>query len=315
MTTISMFNNSNTINTLRESGYGDADFDILTSNIFYEDSAGPTTQIPGKKALYRSDNGNLIGLHSSKYKPVNHKTMIDTARNILERSELNLTEIKENIRVSADGEMCFVQHDIPSHSITTPDGDTSSLQLLHLNSTNGTWPYHASVGSLQGACLNKQIFLKDTAGIYRARHTQALDIDHGANMINKTVEVLVNQNEIWCKWYNTHASFKDALVHFIQAADAKSLVGMTHEERLEAIEAGKVKNSNVVYMIRQFFNYRKTLGRNLWAVYNTLTDWSTHYGNMNENKTRKNAADENILFIKRSERVRQTLNQLQKRVA
>jgi len=316
MTVVSFFNNSNAINPLRESGYGDADFDVLTSPVSYEDNSGLNIQIPGKKALYRDDNGSFIGFHSSKYKPVGHKDMIDTARNILERSELNLEGIREDIRVSETGEMCYVQHDVPNHSVDTPDGDTSSLQFLHLNSTNGIWPYHASVGSLQSACLNKQIFLSNTAGIYRARHTQALNIDHGANMINKTVEVLINQNEIWCKWYNTDVSFKEALYFFLQAANAASLLKMSHEERLEAIDAGKVKNSNVVYMIRKFLSYQDKLGKNLWAVYNTLTDWSTHYGSESTKvSTRKNAADENVKFIKRSERVRETLNYLLPKVA
>lgn len=308
MTVVSLFNNSSAINPLRESGYGDADFDILTSPVSYEDNSGLNIQIPGKKALYRDDNGGFIGFHSSKYKPVGHKDMIDTARNILERSELNLEGIREDIRVSETGEMCYVQHDVPNHSVDTPDGDTSSLQFLHLNSTNGIWPYHASVGSLQSACLNKQIFLTGTAGIYRARHTQALNIDHGANMINKTVEVLVNQNEIWCEWYNTKVSLKEALYLFLQAANATSLLKLSHEDRMEAVNNGKVRNSNVLYMIKKFASYQDRLGKNLWAVYNTLTDWSTHYASNSGKQTRKNAADENTKFIKRSESVRETLD-------
>ena len=128
-------------------------------------------------------------------------------------------------------------------------------------------------------------------------------------MINKTVEVLVNQNEIWCEWYNTKVSLREAVHFFLQAANATSLLKLSHEDRMEAINNGKVRNSNVLYMIKKFTSYQDRLGKNLWAVYNTLTDWSTHYGKSQvESKTRKNAADENTKFIKRSESVRETLD-------
>jgi len=310
-TVTSIYSNSANVNNLRHAGYGDADFDIVEAPVEFTNNQGFSRTIPNKKALYRDDTGSFVGFHSSKYKPVSHKSMIDTARNVLERSKLELSDIKESIRVSEDGAMCYVQHDIPNHSVQTPDGDTSSLQLLHLNSTNGIWPYHASIGSLQAACLNKQVFLTNTAGIYKSRHTNSLNIDHGANMINKTVEVLINQNRVWGEWYNTDVKFSQALHFFILAANAKSMLPLPHFERIQMVQEGKVRNTNLQYMITKYNFYKKSFGKNLWSVYNTLTDWSTHF-KTNEKKERKNAADDSVKYIKRTESVRNVLNYFDK---
>lgn len=323
MAILSMFQNSSAINTLRDEGYGDADFNILSSRIRYTDTDAMSHDIPKKKAFYRDDTGDMLGMHSDKYKPVSHKSMIDSARNVLERSELNLTGIKESINVDEIGTMCFVQHDIPNHSVTTPDGDYSSLQLLHINSTNGVWPYQASVGSLQGACLNKQVFLKGTAGIYRRRHTSSLDIDAGARMINNTVNILINQNEIWCEWANIKASQKFAMNIFAEASgcetakkflkDTKNSVREGIGELLDAVNDSRGRtNTSFMYLASKWRVYKNTLGHNYWAVYNTLTDWSTHFVDTNKNKV---AADKNTKYIRRTENVRKALQYFPRQLA
>jgi hypothetical protein len=38
------------------------------------------------------------------------------------------------------------------------------------------------------------------------------------------------------------------------------------------------KNKNLAYMYRQYYHvYRPRMGDTQWAVYNAITDWSTHY--------------------------------------
>ena len=313
MTIVSLFDNSKEINVLRDSGYGAANFDIFEAPISYTVPAHsfvPRDEehlIPDQKALYRSDNQQFLGMHSRKYQTVSHKSMIDTSRSVLERSELILDGVTEEIRVNETGTMCFVQHNIPNHCVTTPDGDTSSLQLLHINSTNGIWPYQGSVGTLQSACLNHQVFLTGTAGIYKARHTNALNINHGANLISKTVHTMINQNKVWHQWYNTKSTETEAVKLYCEAANLNSLLKMTDQERSEHLMLGEKINSNLTYMLQKHRFYQDTLGKNMWAVYNTLTDWSTHFGKEDSKTTRKNAADANTKFIKRNESVRNVL--------
>ena len=74
-------------------------------------------------------------------KPVAPKNMIDTTRNILERSGLNLGNMRETIRTSHDGARTFVQYKLPEHTYQTVDGDSAALSLLAITSFDGTWPY------------------------------------------------------------------------------------------------------------------------------------------------------------------------------
>ena len=317
MNLVSLYKNSKPINVLRDSGYSNANFDILSSRLRYTDRDAMSHDLPNKKALFRSDNGELLGVHGKNYKTVSHKEMIDSARNVLERSDLDLADMKESIQVNDSGTMCYVQHDIPSHKVETPDGDTSALQLLHINSTNGVWPYQASVGSLQSACLNKQVFLKGTAGIYKRRHTNSLDIDSGARMINNTVNVLVHENKIWCEWANIKASQKFAMNIFAEASNCKPAkeflkdIDMVIGEEstgnlLAAVEDSKGRtNTSFMYLVTRWKDYKNTLGHNYWAVYNTLTDWSTHFIDTKKNKT---AVDVNTKYIQRTESVRKVLD-------
>lgn len=319
MNLVSLYKNSTPINVLRDSGYSNANFDILSSRLRYTDQDAMSHDLPDKKALFRSDNGELLGVHGKNYKAVSHKEMIDSARNVLERSDLDLADMKESIQVNDSGTMCYVQHDIPSHKVETPDGDTSALQLLHINSTNGVWPYQASVGSLQSACLNKQVFLKGTAGIYKRRHTNSLDIDSGARMINNTVNVLVHENEVWCQWAGSKTSQKTAMNIFAEASNCKPAKEFINNpdfsriiseqgmgELFEAVENSKGRtNTSFMYLATRWKGYKNTLGHNYWAVYNTLTDWSTHFIDSNRNKA---AVDINTKYIQRTESVRKALD-------
>ena len=140
-----------------------------------------------------------------------------------------MTDIKESIEVGDGGAVCFVRHQLPNHYIKTPDGDTAVLETLHINSFNAAWPYQATVGALQNACTNHQVFLGHTAGIYKARHTDKLNIADGAAQMNKVMGVLDRQNEIWAKWANTPVSSTKAFKHISDATGSKFALGKLKE--------------------------------------------------------------------------------------
>ena len=184
-TVTSLFGGRSAVDNLRNNGYGAADFQVTATPVLYRDLSGGVLKLEDKKVYYREDTGDALAIHGERYKPVSHVEMIDTARDVLERSQLNLGDIKETIQVGDGGAVCFIRHQLPNHKITTPDGDTAILEMLHINSFNSVWPYQATVGALQNACTNHQVFLGSTAGIYKARHTNKLNVDHGANQMNK----------------------------------------------------------------------------------------------------------------------------------
>jgi len=221
-----MFSNASAVQGLRNGGYGDADFDIEVAPLIYLDAYESS-----KNIIYRTDTAAELGVHGRGYKPVAPKKMIDNTRNILERSDLNTVGLTEQIRTSHDGARCFVQYNLPAHtyetgdgdraSLETGDGDRASLSLLSTSSFDGTWPFMISVAAVQSACTNLQVFVSGEVAIYKAKHTQSLDIEHGANIIVKSLDVFNNERELWKAWQGTQVSDMEAFYFFADALDVK----------------------------------------------------------------------------------------------
>ena len=257
---------------LYHQGYGDASFDTETAPLFYRPAIDYTAQ-SNKRAIYRKDTWDLLGVVSEKYKLITHKQMINNQRAILERSDLDCTGIEERITVGSKGAKCFVHHTLPAHNLTTPDGDTAVLTFLGTNSYDGTFSFLLSGGAKQGACMNGQVWTKDAATIYKARHSKSLDINHAARVVGSALEVFCEQNDLWHKMANTECFNFDAKSWFAVALNLGNN-GITYENQCR--DENKKVNKDYEYLIHAWNNYSNKLGKNMWALYNTFTDWSTH---------------------------------------
>ena len=293
-TIYNMFGNANAVQGLRDGGYGDADFDIEVAPLQYPIWNNAEKRTSSKSVIYRTDNGGELGIHGHGYKPVAPKKMIDNTRNILERSDLNTTGISEQIRTSHDGARCFVQYNLPAHTYETGDGDRASLSLLSTSSFDGTWPFMISVAAIQSACTNLQVFISGEVAIYKAKHTQSLDIEHGANIIVKSLDVFNNERELWKAWQGTQVRDMEAFNFFADALDVKLKSGFTLSTPADLLNSLPRRNENLNYIWRVYDAvYRNRLGANWWAVYNAMTDWSTHFGAVRQSSERNIASIQN----------------------
>ena len=204
-------NNREAIEALRYNGYGAADFQVNKSTVYFDNEFNETELVPyrGKDVYFRSDNGEPIAIHGKRYKPLQYTHMIDKSRDMIERCKLDATGIEEKIQVSPNGGMCLVNYKLPAKEYETPDGDTGCITVMALSSFNGVWSFILSLGFEQSACLNSQIFIKNPASLYKARHTGKLDIDRGANMLGKTANIIEQEIELWHEWYNTPVTNDD----------------------------------------------------------------------------------------------------------
>lgn len=276
-----MFGNAQGLSAIREGGYGEADFDIATQTLnYFTPEQGHINS--SKTVVYRKDTGEELGVHGHGYKPVPPKKMIDACRNILERSTLNIEGIQERIRTSHSGSRTFVQYTLPSHSYTTPDGDTASLGLLAISSIDGTWPFIISAAAIQSACTNLQVFVGGEVAVYKAKHTKSLDIDVGSRVITKALDVFENQQDIWADWSNSYMSNKEAFAAMVQALDNDSAKRIIDENQFswtpeQVLKDMPRKSTDLNYIYGVWLHkYKTRLGSNKWAFYNALTDWSTH---------------------------------------
>ena len=293
-----MFANNTALTTIRNGGYGSADFDIavapLTYNMPYPDD---NIDYPSSKSvIYRKDTGQELGVHGHGYKPVAPKHMIDVTRNIIERSDLAINGIQETIRTSHDGSRTFVQYKLPEHTYRTADGDTAALSLLSISSFDGTWPFMISAAAIQQACTNLQVFVSGEVAVFKAKHTRSLDIEQGGRVITKSLQLFHKERELWRAWQGTQVRDMEAFYFFADALDVKlNSKSFSHSySPADLLHKLPRRNENLNYIWRVYDTvYRNRLGANWWAVYNAMTDWSTHFGAVRQSSERNIASIQN----------------------
>jgi len=205
--------------------------------------------------------------------------MIDSTRSIIERSDLNTRDIEETIRTSHDGARCFVQYTLPAHTYETPDGDTASLSLLATSSIDGTFPFMISAAAIQSACTNLQVFISGEVAVYKAKHTKSLNVEHGANLIVKALDVFSNERDLWSYMQGEYVSSDQAFKEICHAVGSPKLIEESqHHSPSAVVDRNRGTGKNVAYIWDAFHRYKVRLGQNRWALYNAFTDWSTHSG-------------------------------------
>ena len=280
MTIMQMFPNNSAVQAIREGGYGSADFDIATTPLTY--ATEERCDIPSSKSvIYRTDTGEELGIHGHGYKPIAPKHMINVGDALLERSDLCLNKLERIIRTSHNGARTFVQYRLPEHTYKTSDGDEASLSLLAISSFDGTWPFMISAAAIQSACTNLQVFVGGEVSVFKAKHTQSLDIEQGGRIITKSLDLFQNQRGLWQQWNDTECSNLQAFKSFAEAIKCKSALDLLYKGYTSPVDALMDiprRNNSLDYLWYKYSSvYSKRLGNNYWAVYNALTDWSTHF--------------------------------------
>ena len=268
-----MYKNTIHVNNLRAGGMGEADFPIDVMPVYREpinkeynwSTNSPMVEIKGRVISVRPDTGDVLGYHSKNYNITEHKPVIEVIRSSVERANVDATGIKESIKIANKGARMIYTLELPAHKVITPDGDSASLKFLGVNSFDGSFPLILSVGAHQWACDNGQIFTKDATSLYKSRHTKGLDIDQGARIISRGIEVLENESELWHCWAKKKVTSPINLI-------AKMLGISVDEDGLVTTRSTKYN-----YILDKYSNhYSRLMGNNYWALYNALTDWSTH---------------------------------------
>ena len=281
MTVLKMFSNNSAVQAIREGGYGSADFDIAVAPLQYPIWNNAEKRTSSKSVIYRTDTGEELGIHGHGYKPIAPKHMINVGDALLERSGLCLNKLERIIRTSHNGARTFVQYRLPEHTYRTSDGDTASLSLLAISSFDGTWPFMISAAAIQSACTNLQVFVGGEVSVFKAKHTQSLDIEQGGRIITKSLDLFQNQRGLWQQWNDTECSNLQAFKSLAEAIKCKSALDLLYKGYTSPVDVLMDiprRNNSLDYLWHKYSSvYSKRLGNNYWAVYNALTDWSTHF--------------------------------------
>ena len=268
--------------TLKQADMNGADFPVHYSDLYLSNG----NRVTNKYASVNAHTGDILGVHGKSYKPLTHKHMIENQRDVIAKSGLADMSIIETIFMNPKGTMCTVYHELPNQTIIDPTGEEARLRFSSINSFNNKWAYQIMVGAIRPSCLNGQIFTEGASCIYKTRHNNNLNIDHAADVISKAIPIFMEQSELWHQWHGTDITDNKAALIFAETLNNQTLIDEIYSMQgfyIDTMLSNKYampnakRSKNFMYMWDKWnTHYRNTLGSNLWAVYNTLTDWSTH---------------------------------------
>ena len=288
-------------------GFGAADFDTVSIPTMIDFNGRSIAT--GKHAIVRTDTSEVLGHHGSRHQKVCQKEAITTTEKMFFESDLKTNTMTREISCSHNGSNTFARYTFPDHQFKSPDGDTSTLTALLTTSFNSTFPFMIAFGENLRACNNNNIWLTGVITMFKARHTKGLNISNGAKAVGNVYSEAQKNHELFWDMYYTPVNSDVAFDTYAAASgvtnqvnEVKREIGSTDWRSI--INKLPRQNQNLNYMVQKSKDYENRMGKNKWAVYNTLTDWSTH-ANPTTERSKQNIA---AIKVQRAAKVRDAVN-------
>jgi hypothetical protein len=233
---------------------------------------GVTKVADNKKALINGNTGELISYMGNGYRTVTNKEMIGTLNPLIAKCDIDLNGAYSKVKVGYNGARTAVNYVFPEHKIDVGGGDNTYLQLLVINSFDGSTGLISAFGGLRGFCLNTQIFGQHVG--FKRYHNAQLDFDDVAATVTRGIEVFAQEGETWKRMLETNTYADDAYKAVMDYCKKDTLAFPTYQDFL----SNKVskRTTKVENMMRVWEDYAKDLGYNEFALYNTLTHVAEH---------------------------------------
>ena len=229
------------------------------------------------------DAGNIISIVGQGYNVVQNADIIPDYERAIYRSQLDTTGMTRDIQQSHGGARTVCTYTFPAHRIEVREGDSMDLKISVLNSYDGSWKFMSLVGALRLACLNGQV-IGDYFSSFYGKHTRSLDTDVAVEKLEHSLDVYMENAELWKQYPTTAVSELQAYNVFLNMAGESKVL-------LELLQT-----THALYV--------EEVGNNLWALFNTLTDWASHA----KFKNKSNIAS---TIITREQKVRKVLPMLE----
>ena len=220
-------------------------------------------QIPGYQNLMRTDTNVSVGLHGSRYRMISHdhviNSLVDAARDAdIGHFEMNVAVIEGGRRLRA--EILF-----PDLVIQPKIGDHVQFRVTALNSYDASWPFQQSADALRLWCLNG-CTTPDHVAHTRMKHTANVDVSASASKISAAMQHFLTRGDEWRHWMTVEVSDEMA-EHFF-----KNTVAFVPRHQVK----NSINERQLENLMGLWKSEHRNLGKNKWALYNTLTYWATH---------------------------------------
>ena len=250
-----------------------AKFDIALEPLQTQD--GLAVDFQTRRAVVDKTNGCVVGTCGKNYKPTAYYKVFDMVSNSLRKSDIDLSNIKviDNIYDGGAKAHRKIQFNKIEKSLAKKD-DVIKLELNIHSSLDLSRKISSIFGAIRLWCLNGCV----TSDYNVARHfkqTVGLNTNWLANNSVSALENFDNNKVMFDRMLATSVT-DDEVAKFFKETIAK-LSKPTGNKIDGFVYHSKDKLTNLMN------RYTKEIslcgGSNLWSVYNTLTNYSTHVSN------------------------------------
>ena len=206
-------------------------------------------------------NGKNIAVVGIGYTVLQNDGIYREIEEAIYNSALDTTGMTRRINTSHNGARTIVTYEFPAHTIEVANGDDVMLTIRVLNSYDGSWRFMLFVGAVRLICENGMI-IGEWFSEQLCKHTKNIDTDVAVEKLDHALEVYTQNADLW-------VHYPSSAVSDLEATNILTSLAGGSKTLLELLQQTHVK-------------YVDEMGKNLWALFNTLTDWSTHAKFKNE---------------------------------
>jgi len=235
------------------------------------------------KAIVNPQTEKIISVVGSGYQLVQNADVFPQFEDAIRLSNLDTNGMVRDVSTSHDGGRTVVSYDFPEHQIMIKENDSVNLKLVLLNSYDTSWRFRAIAGAFRLLCANGMI-MGDTFLEYSGKHTASLNTERAINNLEVSLAGFLDEAELWKTYPKVEVTELEVAHVFARLANGSKTL--------------------LLDLDVTFNEYVDELGHNLWALFNTITAWSTHY-------KVKNSENQASIIVNREEKVRKLLPMLE----
>jgi hypothetical protein len=255
-------------------------FKVAERGLYLPLKAG-TFQPSGYKALIRQhgEGVKVLNVVKNSYKLVTHREVYDALTPILTEHDVTVSTYSD-----ADGARAYIDVKFPKLT-TSLAGSSLNFRAIFHNGYGGT-SLGCIIGAINAFCTNGMI-LGDYESVYR-RHTSGLDATVAADWLKAGMGKWDVGVERWHRWmgeYPTVAQERDAIKAMSDNPQ--------HQQRMSR---------------EMDLRYIPKYGNTLFALYQTLTDFASHYEDYKLRAVNNNSPHEReFTLLAKAERIMERL--------
>ncbi len=216
------------------------------------------------RCIVRTDTNEVLGVHGSKYKAIKHDDVVNSVFEAVDQSGIS-KDYQQKIEVFDNGAKLRGTINFPDLVIEPSVGDYTQFQVVFFNSYDGSWAFAQQAQGLRLFCLNG-CTTPDTVAKTTAKHTANVNVKASSAKIQIGLDAFFNSKELYQAWMTedlTDLSVENFFKGSLAFVNSKTSENKWNDKQLQNLMG--LWQSNVSY-----------LGKNKWALYNTMTEWATH---------------------------------------